>query len=58
LTWEDLLAANGVALGALASAIMEGPKNLEFIVWNVAALILAGPVLMIQDKASARSRRR
>ena len=49
LAWEDLLAANVLAVGALASAIMEGANNLDFITWNAAALVLAGPILLIQD---------
>jgi hypothetical protein len=49
LAWEDLLAANVLAVGALVSAIIEGGNNLDFITWNVAALVLAGPILLIQD---------
>ena len=57
LGWEDLLAANVLAAGALASAIIEGSNNLDFITWNVAALILAAPILMVQDKLKKNSRR-
>jgi exo-beta-1,3-glucanase (GH17 family) len=56
LGWEDILAANVLAVGALASAIIEGPNNLDFITWTVAALILAAPVLMVQDKQKGKAR--
>ncbi len=52
LVWEDLLAANVLAVGALASAIMEGGLNLDFITWNIAALVLAAPVVMAQQNPS------
>lgn len=59
LAWEGLLAANVLAVTALASAIQEGPQNLDFLTWTVAALILAAPTLAIQDtKKSSLSRRR
>ena len=58
LAWEDLLAANFLAVGALASAILEGAGNLDFITWNVAALILAGPILMVQDNKKPGLNRR
>lgn len=48
IDWEDRLAANVLALGALASAILEHPVNLEFLSWNIAAFILASPVLIVQ----------
>ncbi len=46
LGWEEVL--SGVALTALALAdlVIEGPQNLDFISWNVAALVLASPVLL------------
>jgi exo-beta-1,3-glucanase (GH17 family) len=47
--WEDLLAANVLAAAALISVVMEGPANLDFVTWNIAALILAAPILMVQD---------
>ena len=54
--WEELLAGNALGLLAIASALIEGPENLDFITWNVAALVLAGPVLMAQEgKRSTRS---
>jgi exo-beta-1,3-glucanase (GH17 family) len=58
LGWEDLLAANLLAIGALADAIIEGPDNLDFITWNVAALVLAAPVLMVQDSIRNKNKRR
>jgi exo-beta-1,3-glucanase (GH17 family) len=56
LAWEDLLAANVLAVGALASGILEGAGNLDFITWDVAALVLAGPILMIQDSKKHRKK--
>lgn len=58
LAWEDLLAANVLAVTALASAILEGPENLDFITWNIAALILAAPILMVQDNRKPGAKRR
>jgi exo-beta-1,3-glucanase (GH17 family) len=48
LGWEDFCAADALALLAIADAIMEGAKNLDFVTWNVAALVLAAPVIMVQ----------
>lgn len=47
--WENILAANTLAVGAIASAIIEGQANLDFITWSVAALVLAAPVIMAQE---------
>lgn len=47
--WEDMLAANTLAVGAIASAIMEGQANLDFITWSVAALVLAAPIIIAQE---------
>jgi exo-beta-1,3-glucanase (GH17 family) len=59
MSWEELLAGNLLAIGALASAIIEGSPNLDFITWNVAALVLAGPVLWAQEgKTNKRAVRR
>jgi len=58
LAWEDLLAANVLAAAALISAIMEGPNNLDFVTWNIAALILAAPILMVQDSKKPGVKRR
>ncbi len=34
-----------LALAAVASAVNEGPENLQSLTWNVAALLLAAPLL-------------
>jgi exo-beta-1,3-glucanase (GH17 family) len=47
--WEELLAGNALALLAIVDAVIEGPDNLDFVTWNVAALVLAAPVLMAQE---------
>jgi exo-beta-1,3-glucanase (GH17 family) len=58
LGWEELLATNVLAVGALASAVLvEGSQNLDFITWNFAALVLAGPVLWVQDAKKKGQRR-
>jgi exo-beta-1,3-glucanase (GH17 family) len=50
LQWEDLLAANTLAVLAIASAVMEGSANLDFITWNIAALIIAAPIVIAQER--------
>lgn len=47
--WENILVANTLAIGAIVSAIIEGQANLDFITWNVAALVLAAPIIMAQE---------
>jgi exo-beta-1,3-glucanase (GH17 family) len=54
LGWEDILSANALAIGAIASAVLEGPENLDFVTWNLAALVLAAPVLMAQNPKRRR----
>lgn len=44
--WEDWLPSACLALGAAASAVIEGALNLEFLAWNALALILAAPALL------------
>lgn len=44
--WEERLSGVVLAVLALADLVIEGPQNLEFIMWNVAALVLAAPVLL------------
>jgi exo-beta-1,3-glucanase (GH17 family) len=46
LAWEDILAANTLALLALINAVQETPQNLEFLIWTIAALIIAAPVVL------------
>lgn len=43
--WEEKTAA-GVLVGlAVVDCVMEGPQNIQFLIWNIAALILAAPAL-------------
>ena len=58
LGWEEILAANVLAVGALADAIMEGGANLDFVTWNIAALVLAAPVLLAQEAVKRPAGRR
>ena len=46
LGWEEIFSAIALASLALVDFIIEGPENLDFITWNVAALVLAAPVLL------------
>jgi exo-beta-1,3-glucanase (GH17 family) len=55
LGWEEILAANALALLAIVDAIMEGAKNLDFVTWNVAALVLAAPVILAQEGKRVRT---
>jgi hypothetical protein len=54
LQWEDMLAANVLAVGALADGVIEGQANLDFVTWSVAALVLAAPVVLAQEKKGAK----
>ncbi|MDR3520636.1 MAG: glycoside hydrolase [Acidocella sp.] len=49
LTWEDILSANTLALAAIVSAVMEGANNLDFITWNMAALLMAAPIILATE---------
>jgi exo-beta-1,3-glucanase (GH17 family) len=50
LQWEEILAANVLAIGALYDGVIEGPANLDFVTWSFAALVLAAPVIVAQEK--------
>jgi exo-beta-1,3-glucanase (GH17 family) len=43
---EELWAGGTLAVAAVASAINEGPLNLQSLTWNAAALVLAVPALL------------
>lgn len=43
---EELWAGATLAIGAAASTIGEGPRNLQALAWNAAALLLAMPPLL------------
>ena len=43
---EELWAGGTLAVAAVASAVNEGPLNLQSLTWNAAALVLAAPVLL------------
>ncbi len=47
--WEELLAGFSLAVLALADMVIEGPSNLDFIIWNVVALVLAAPVVIAAE---------
>jgi exo-beta-1,3-glucanase (GH17 family) len=44
--WRDVLPSTLLALGAVASAVIAGGLNTEFIIWSVCALLLAAPGLL------------
>ncbi len=57
--WEELVAGNALALLAIADGLIEGSLNLDFVIWNVAALALAAPVLLAQEgKRGVKKRKR
>ena len=43
---EEWMVGLVLVLGALASAVIEGPLNLQSLAWNAAALVLAVPPLL------------
>jgi len=47
--WEELLAGFTLAVLALADMVIEGPSNVDFIIWNVVALVLAAPVVVAAE---------
>ncbi|MDR3505302.1 MAG: glycosyl hydrolase family 17 protein [Acidocella sp.] len=47
--WEELLAGFALAVLALADMVAEGPSNLDFIIWNVEALVIAAPVVVAAE---------
>jgi hypothetical protein len=49
LGWEEMLAGNALALLAIADAVIEGGLNLDFVTWNIAALVMAAPVVVAQE---------
>jgi len=56
LRWEEMLPA--LVLAALAlidAALIEGGGNMAFVFWNIAALVIAAPVVV---KMEAKKRRR
>jgi exo-beta-1,3-glucanase (GH17 family) len=44
--WEDWLPSAALALGAIISAVIALPYNLEFLAWDGCALLLAVPALL------------
>jgi exo-beta-1,3-glucanase (GH17 family) len=52
--WEELLASFALAVLALADLLMEGQQNLDFVVWNVGALVLAAPCIMAAEGKKGR----
>ncbi|MCB5944550.1 glycoside hydrolase [Acidocella sp. KAb 2-4] len=53
--WEELLAGWALAALALADMVYEGAQNLDFITWNIQALVLAAPVLLASLPARMRA---
>jgi len=59
LGWEEILAAYALAILTMLDALIEGAKNLDFVTWGVAALVLAAPVVMATEgKTRARAAKR
>ena len=51
--WEERGAGFALAGLAIIDLVIEGPLNLEFMIWNGAALILAAPALLSRQRAAA-----
>jgi exo-beta-1,3-glucanase (GH17 family) len=47
--WEELLAAFTLGILAIADGVIESPVNLDFFIWNVAAIVLAAPVILAAE---------
>jgi exo-beta-1,3-glucanase (GH17 family) len=56
--WEELLAGFTLAAFALYSLFIEGPQNLEFIIWNCAALAFSAPVVLAAESKTQRRKRK
>jgi hypothetical protein len=57
--WEELLASFALAILALLDLLMEGSSNLDFIIWNVGAMVMAAPCIMAAEaKRGKRKPRR
>jgi exo-beta-1,3-glucanase (GH17 family) len=54
--WEDWLPSALLALGAVVSAVIALPFNLEFLAWDGCALILAAPSLLAWRHLKPRRR--
>ena len=52
--WEELLAGFGLAILAIADMLIEGAQNLEFVIWNIAAIMMAAPVIMAAEGKKKR----
>ena len=50
---EELAVGATLLLGALASLVIEGPRNLQSLTWNTAALVLAAPLLLSLARRAA-----
>ncbi|WP_288038714.1 glycoside hydrolase [Acidiphilium sp.] len=45
-SWRDWLPSVLLVAGAVASAVISGPLNLEFMLWNALVLVLAAPAVL------------
>ncbi|GLR66524.1 beta-1,6-glucan synthase [Acidocella aquatica] len=49
ISWEEILAANTLAIFAVLDTLIEGGNNLDFVAWSIAALVMAAPVILAQE---------
>jgi len=57
--WEELLASFALAILALLDLLIEGSSNLDFVIWNVGAMVMAAPaILAAEGKRGTRKARR
>lgn len=52
--WEEKLAGGVLGVLAIADIAIEGLQNLDFMIWNMGALILAAPALLSKKPAKPR----
>jgi exo-beta-1,3-glucanase (GH17 family) len=57
--WEELLASFALAILALADLLLEGSSNLDFVIWNVGAIVMAATgILAAEGKRGTRKVKR
>jgi exo-beta-1,3-glucanase (GH17 family) len=57
--WEELLASFALAILAIGDLLIEGSSNLDFVIWNVGALVMAATgILAAEGKRGTKKARR
>lgn len=58
LGWEELLASFTLAILAMLDLLMEGQANLDFVIWNIGAVVLAAPCMLAAEGKKGRRKPR